>query len=682
MHVTSKASIISIVALALSACGIGNDTQIENPAVERATEALAWDQAQDNPENLDPSMTMNKKFSELPLLGEAEQKPWPGYYWPTYQDSINNKWDGASSSAPTTKYAQAFGRTGLEDRVSAQYGIDSRGSDKECTETSDCKEGKEVCSKRDGQETGRCIETWFGICHAWAPVAILELEPLHAVTHNGVEFKVNDLKALASLAYDTGVETTFISGRCDSVNGGDNGIEYDAYGNPTSENGDCADTNAGTFHVAVANVMGVQKKSFVEDRTFDYEVWNQPVHSYEVKKSEPLTAFEAHRKLGVKCEQESDNTSGGFNWGGACEAGSGDFQQPIEHRKTKVVGDVPKSKANVRITLESTQDVDVQLIDKSTGHEIIAWPNGDLNGAGESCTTYHGVEYCYSGYNGDGTNLGHEWIEVRGETNRNLVMKAYGYAAGDAKVEYQWEAPANCVDKGCGDFEQPIAQQATVTVGDIPAGKASVKIYLDSDKDVDVQLIDKSTGHEIIAWPNGDLNGASEACTTYQGVEYCYSGYNGDQGPNGLGREWIEVKGTTNRELTMKAFGYRAGDAFVEYAWGPQGYKFNEAAESFMYLETDFRYITESNASTDGALVSGGNYNNWVRTDKYQYILELDGQGNIIGGEWVGSSKQNHPDFLWMPTIKNDTEVARDGFSANTGIKWSEVKMLLEKSVQ
>ena len=33
----------------------------------------------------------------------------------------------------------------------------------------------------------------------------------------------------------------------------------------------------------------------------------------------------------------------------------------------------------------------------------------------------------------------------------------------------------------------------------------------------------------------------------------------------------------------------------------------------------------------------------------YKYILELDSDDNIIGGEWGVSSYRAHPDFLWMP---------------------------------
>lgn len=42
----------------------------------------------------------------------------------------------------------------------------------------------------------------------------------------------------------------------------------------------CNDTNAGAFHLVVANMMGVQQKSFGVDVTRDAEVWNQAAASY------------------------------------------------------------------------------------------------------------------------------------------------------------------------------------------------------------------------------------------------------------------------------------------------------------------------------------------------------------------------------------------------------------------
>lgn len=118
---------------------------------------------------------------------------------------------------------------------------------------------------------------------------------------------------------------------------------------------------------------------------------------------------------------------------------------------------------------------------------------------------------------------------------------------------------------GSGRFVQAIVQGDTVEIGTIPVGKRRVRIELDSQADVDIQLVDVQTGHPIVAWPNGDLSGPTDACATFEGVTYCYSGYNGQFGE--AGNEWIEVQGDTNRSLQMLAYGYAAGEADVTYRW-------------------------------------------------------------------------------------------------------------------
>jgi len=42
----------------------------------------------------------------------------------------------------------------------------------------------------------------------------------------------------------------------------------------------CQDTNAGAFHVLMANQLGLMKEGFVIDKTMDVEIWNQPVFKY------------------------------------------------------------------------------------------------------------------------------------------------------------------------------------------------------------------------------------------------------------------------------------------------------------------------------------------------------------------------------------------------------------------
>jgi hypothetical protein len=254
----------------------------------------------------------------------------------------------------------------------------------------------------------------------------------------------------------------------------------------------------------------------------------------------------------------------GFDWGSDCSAGNGQFDATIASQATQTIGEIPPNKRNVRIQLTSAVDVDVQLFDKDTGHAIVAWPSGDLHGATQACATYQSVQYCYSGYNGDGTGAGHEWIEVRGDSNRTLVMKAFGYQAGSAGVVYTWQAVDTCNEKGTGSFSQYIAKDAVADIGTIPADKTNVRIQLKASTDLDVQLFDGSTA--LVKWPDGKLNGAGQQTLAYGGMSLTWSGYGGDG--TGPGNEYIRVDGRTSMPLMMRAYGYAAGTATVTYNWG------------------------------------------------------------------------------------------------------------------
>ena len=280
----------------------------------------------------------------------------------------------------------------------------------------------------------------------------------------------------------------------------------------------------------------------------------------------------------------SSNLYGGFDFGGdgtGCEGGSGDFQQQINHyggdtENAITVGTIPKDLKDVTISLKSDKDVDIRLYD-ANGKKIVHWPDGMLSDVSEDATTYNGVVVEYSGYNGDGTGKGHEYIKILGTTQNDFIMKAFGYEAGYAKVNYSWVGKANCSDSstpsasGSGDFQQQIIQSDIVTVGDIPPKVNNLYISLKSDEDVDIQLYDKDNGKAIVKWASnptesGILNGATKDSINYDGMIIEWSGYNGDG--TGLGNEYIKITGETTRNLTMKAFGYQAGYAKVHYEWG------------------------------------------------------------------------------------------------------------------
>jgi hypothetical protein len=261
-----------------------------------AKQAEAW-ASQDNPSLF--SGTLELRFDQLPTSGEAASIPWAGSYWPTYEDSINHKWAGAGSDSPSKKYETAFGGTAVEDAVSRYHGIDS--VSKACTDSSTCDSALgETCAMREGRTEGRCVATWWGICHAWTPAAILLPEPRYPVTRNGVTFQVQDLKALASLVHNS-TQTKFVSLRCNKqryqADGG--GIRLDQYGRPVDADRECRDTNAGTYHVLLANYLGLMRQSFAEDRVADYQVWNQPLRSYRITSQRDVSALEANALVGA-----------------------------------------------------------------------------------------------------------------------------------------------------------------------------------------------------------------------------------------------------------------------------------------------------------------------------------------------------------------------------------------------
>jgi hypothetical protein len=284
------------LALATAAAGcMGDVSQVGPEGADRKEQEV-----ERSPDDA-PSIFSNDlvyKLSDLPESGEAANIPWAGNYWPTYQDSINHRWAGNGEKSASEKYGAAFNVSGVEDAVSRATGIDSQRDSKTCTSDSQCNDDLgEACAKRRGASSGRCVATWFGICHSWAPIAVMYAEPKHEVVRNGVTFKVQDIKALLTLAHDKGLRTKFASGRCNE-NDGAGDIEYDENGRPLP--GQCIDTNPASYHILLANYLGLRRESFVEDRTYDFEVWNQPLRGYRVTKLAEIDAQTANRLVGVK----------------------------------------------------------------------------------------------------------------------------------------------------------------------------------------------------------------------------------------------------------------------------------------------------------------------------------------------------------------------------------------------
>ena len=152
---------------------------------------------------------------------------------------------------------------------------------------------------------------WEGICHGWALAAANYPEPDQVVIKNkagvSVPFGASDVKALVALhdAYNYKGTYAQIGMRCNAsgkVPG--EGDDRDANPNPPlpeiANTPDCKDVNAGAFHVATSNMLGIHARSFVADIDRYNDVWNQPVTGYSSEILGDETVSPEQRSAGIE----------------------------------------------------------------------------------------------------------------------------------------------------------------------------------------------------------------------------------------------------------------------------------------------------------------------------------------------------------------------------------------------
>ncbi len=137
------------------------------------------------------------------------------------------------------------------------------------------------------------IPTWIGICHGTSPASINSPRPTKTVTlksfdqQHDIPFYPADIKALVSYAWATsGGASSVMGARCENVMR--SGLR------PTLN---CLDTNPGSFHLAVVNLMGLRKEAFIMDSFAGREVWNRAVMSYRYSYFRPGTRNQSDNLL-------------------------------------------------------------------------------------------------------------------------------------------------------------------------------------------------------------------------------------------------------------------------------------------------------------------------------------------------------------------------------------------------
>lgn len=132
--------------------------------------------------------------------------------------------------------------------------------------------------------------------------------------------------------------------------------------------------------------------------------------------------------------------------------------------------------------------------------------------------------------------------------------------------------------------------------------------------------------------------------------------------------ELLEPGSTTDPNTGKLKASLNAGNGRVKRT----AYRWNVDAAKFYYVEVDVDWITEAGPTRSSAADLEEGH---TRTTEYRYILEADSTGKIMGGEWVGDSREAHPDFSWWTTsTPTGASVARGM------VTYANVKSLLDEA--
>jgi hypothetical protein len=207
-----------------------------------------------------------RKFSSLPATGQVspERIPYVGSWYPQSKGGTNVRMRGNS---PLEKYDAVFNASSSAKAV-------------------DWERKNHTVSANDSSAA------WAGHCNGYSAAASRLAEPQKQVTKGSTIFYPEDIKALLAEIH-MGAKFYFLGGnRCGLIENGSLTPPQNRQDRTTM--GLCDDVNPGTFHVAVANWIGIQKYPVIADVHGKEQVWNYPQWKYKIESRE-VNAAEANR---------------------------------------------------------------------------------------------------------------------------------------------------------------------------------------------------------------------------------------------------------------------------------------------------------------------------------------------------------------------------------------------------
>lgn len=145
------------------------------------------------------------------------------------------------------------------------------------------------------REKGGTLAYWSGICDGWGPASLYLPRPSKPVTLTGalghqITFYPDDIKALGSYLFAK-TNTDYMS----TMNYRFAGRKCDEKGKPETDDKGyvkdirCNDLDAGVWHLALMNRIGVDKMGFIMDVDNNNKINNHPVSSYSFEYVNPVT---------------------------------------------------------------------------------------------------------------------------------------------------------------------------------------------------------------------------------------------------------------------------------------------------------------------------------------------------------------------------------------------------------
>jgi hypothetical protein len=289
--------------------------------VALATQAYAakWDKS-NNPNYFNPvaKIKMNAALTDLPLKADLldTRFGWSETYWPSNVGGIAYRWNSTNPQPfkyklKTKEELVKMSETELSELSPAElYDISMGDYSYSLT--------KKVLSKFSPDDLW-----WEGICHGWSLAASNYAEPDKTVVTNKdgikVPFGSSDVKGLLAMhdAFNSKGLYVRVGDRC-AVPGKAAGEALPEDGQvPTvskkdSEKAECADVNAGAFHIVLASMIGLNSHGFVADVDRYNDVWNQPVTGYEsvIVGEETLSAKDIKGGVSRKVRMKTKMTFG------------------------------------------------------------------------------------------------------------------------------------------------------------------------------------------------------------------------------------------------------------------------------------------------------------------------------------------------------------------------------------